>query len=304
MPDIICVNNQAGKGGIAGGQGSQGQASQSASGAGVNSNGYPVLSITTGMTASFDIQLTQDLQGIIPSDLTAIQSIKMVAKPSMQSSNITFQKDCTITDATQGKISIQLTPTQVNYNQGLHFAQILCYNADQQQVKNYRCYVEIRKGMIGARDQVTYPVTVLDVRLAIMDTCAEANHLLDDLEFSDMMIIDSVQRAVNQWNETPPQISVMYTASNFPWRQHLIKGAVGYLMQMVAYRYNRNRMQYSNSGINLDDSDKGPNYIAMAQQAKQQWKLWLMTKKTQCNMQQCFGVLSDPTFRNYSPWYS
>lgn len=48
---MICIaENSGGKGGIAGGAGANGQGSQSATGAGSSSYGYPVVEVTTGMT--------------------------------------------------------------------------------------------------------------------------------------------------------------------------------------------------------------------------------------------------------------
>ena len=46
----ICIaENSGGKGGIAGGAGAQGQASQNATGAAAHGYGYPVIEVVTGM---------------------------------------------------------------------------------------------------------------------------------------------------------------------------------------------------------------------------------------------------------------
>ena len=39
-------------------------------------------------------------------------------------------------------------------------------------------------------------------------------------------------------------------------------------MSMVTYRYARNRMQHSNAGLSMDDSDKQAVYSNLAAQAK------------------------------------
>lgn len=292
---MICIAaNSGGKGGVAGGAGASGQASQNATGTGANSYGYPVLEAVTGMTATYTIQLTDDYNGEVPSDLTGIQSVRFVAAPTMNGNvERRIEKDCTFTP--EGVVTLVLTPNELNYNNGVWFAEVLCTDAEGKLVKNYRAYLCVRKGTTGSNDKPN-TVTVMDVRLALMDTSAEANQLIDDLEFSDVMILASVQRCIDEWNETPPETAARFDATNFPYREHLIKGVIGYLMQMIAYRYTRNRMQYSASGLNLDSSDKGPQYIQLAQMARQEWKNFIAAKKTELNMQECFGTVDLPYF--------
>lgn len=296
---MICIaENSGGKGGISGGAGANGQASQQAGGAGASDYGYPVLEVTTGMTTELQVQLTKDYNGTLPADLSSITKVEFRARPSMISHNREIVVECTYTD--DGKVTLPLTPKELDFNNGLWYAEFLTYE-DDKLVGNYRSYLCIRKGMTGSTDG-PYTITALDVRLAVMDTSPEANQLLDDLEFSDMMIYHAVERAINEWNETPPDLEHRFDATTFPWTEHLIKGAVGYLMQEVAYRYNRNRMQYSAAGLTLDTSDKGPTYIAMAQAARVEWKNFVAAKKTELNMQECFGTFSLPYFGNRCWW--
>ena len=296
---MICIaENSGGFGGISGGAGADGQASQHAGGAGASDYGYPVLEVTTGMTTELEVQLTKDYSGTLPADLSSITKVEFRARPSMVSHNREIVVECTYTP--DGKVTVPLTPKELNYNNGLWYAEFLTYE-DDKLVANYRAYLCIRKGMTGSTDG-PYTITALDVRLAVMDTSPETNQLLDDLEFSDMMIYHAVIRAINEWNETPPDLEHKFDATTFPWPEHLIKGAAGYLMQEVAYRYNRNRMQYNAAGLTLDTSDKGPTYIAMAQAARLEWKNFIAAKKTELNMQECFGTFSLPYFGNRCYW--
>ena len=296
---MICIaENSGGKGGVAGGAGANGQASQHADGVGANDYGYPVIEVVTGLTTDVTVQLTKDYNGEIPSDLSSITKVEFRARPSMVSYDREIKVDCDFTD--DGIVNIHLTPNEVDYNNGVWYAEFLTYQ-DDLVVGNYRSYLCIRKGMTGSKNGPN-TVTAMDVRLAVMDTSAEANQLLDDLEFSDMMIYHAVERSIDEWNETPPMLEHLFDATNFPFKEHLIKGAVGYLMQEVAYRYNRNRMQYSASGLNLDSNDKGPAYIAMAQAARLEWKNFIAAKKTELNMQECFGTFQLPYFGNRCYW--
>ena len=250
------------------------------------------------MTTDLTVQLTKDYNGTLPSDLSSITKVEFRARPSMISYNKEIKVDCTYTP--EGQVTVHLTPNELDFNNGVWYAEFLTYQ-DDLLVANYRSYLCIRKGMTGSTDGPN-TITAMDVRLAVMDTSVEANQLLDDLEFSDMMIYHAIERSIDEWNETPPELERRFNATNFPWKEHLIKGAVGYLMQEVAYRYNRNRMQYSASGLQLDTNDKGPAYIAMAQAARIEWKNFVAAKKTELNMAECFGIFSLPYFGNRC-WY-
>lgn len=290
---MICIaENSGGLGGVAGGAGAEGQASQKAGGAGSGSYGYPVIELTTGMTKDITVQLTKDYNGTLPADLSGITKVEFRARPSMVSDYKDIKIDCTYT--ADGVVTVPFTEKELNYNNGVWYAEFLTYQGDLL-VGNYRSYLCIRKGMTGSTDG-PHTITAMDVRLALMDTSVEANQLLDDLEFSDMMIYHAVERALNEWEETPPGLEQHFDGTTFPWTEALIKGAVGYLMQEVAYRYTRNRMQYSAAGLTLDTSDKGPAYIALAQAARQEWKNFVAAKKTELNMNECFGSFALPYF--------
>lgn len=293
---MICIaENSGGKGGVAGGAGANGQASQHADGAGASDYGYPVLEVTTGMTTSLSVQLTQDTDGTIPADMSGVSTVKFIARPSMYGSpDRQLEVPCTFNE--DGLVSLTFTPEIVDNNNGVWYSEFLCYGAGTPPVllKSFRSYLCIRKGMTGS-DRGT-DITAMDVRLALMDTSAEANQLLDDLEFSDMMIYNAIERCINEWNETPPELNRRYDATTFPYKEALIKGAVGYLMQAIAYRYTRNRMTYAASGLQLDTSDKGPQYIQLASQARMEWKSFIAAKKTEHNMAECFGVVDMPYF--------
>lgn len=299
--DMICIaENSGGQGGVAGGGGSAGQGSGVASGAGAHGYGWPVLEVVTGMTTDLTVQLTKDYSGEVASDLSGIKHVIFRCRPSMWPYTKEIKVECTYTE--DGIVTVPLTPKELNYNNGVWYAEFMCYADDDKKVlvQDYRAYLCVRKGMDGSTDGPN-TITVMDVRLAVMDTSPEANSLLDDLEFSDMMILHAVERCVNEWNETPPGLSRTFDMTSFPFKEHLIKGAVGFLMQEVAYRYTRNRMQYSAAGLSLDTNDKGPMYIQLAQMARQEWKNFVAQKKTELNMHECFGTFSLPYFGN--KWY-
>ena len=299
MSTICIAQNSGGLGGVGGGAGAEGQASQVATGAAGRGYGYPVLECTTGLTATYDIQLTKDYNGELPADLSKVTDVYFVARPTMRSgADREIKVPCTFTE--DGKVTLELTPKEVDYNQGVWYAEFLCYEGDKL-TQNYRSYLCIRKGTQGSRAG-NHTVTPMDVRLALMDTSPEMNSLLDDLEYSDVMILNAVERAMDEWEETPPMLSRHFDATTFPYREHLIKGAVGYLLQSVMYRYMRNRMQYSASGLSFDSNDKGQTYLMLAREARAEWKNFIAAAKTSMNMNECFAVVSQPWFGDGYYW--
>ena len=43
-------------------------------------------------------------------------------------------------------------------------------------------------------------------------------------------------------------------------------------------------MRHSNAGLTVDDNDKGQLYLQMAQNALNEWKSFVQTKKSELNM--------------------
>lgn len=295
MSEICLAADGGGKGGYAGGAGSEGQASQMAGGAGATGYGVPVIEVVTGMDCDLSLRLTRDTSGAIPCDLSGVASVELAARPTMRggATGRDLHVPCTFTD--DGRVSLHLSPKETSGNQGVWFAEVRCLDSEGRLVQSHRAYLCIRKG-IDDRSSGPRAVTPMDVRLALMDTSPEANELLDDLEFSDALILEAVQRAVDEFEETPPMLARRFDATNFPWHEHLVKGAVGFLLQAVAHRYIRNRLQYSAAGMSMDSSDKGPAYLQLAASARSEWRAFIAAMKTSLNMDECFGVVSQPWF--------
>lgn len=294
MGAICITENSGGKGGIAGGGGASGQPSLSNKGYGACGYGTPVFEFETGVDCTLSCQLTDDTDGVIPADLSKVKTVYMLIRPTMRSdSGLEIKFPCTFTD--DGKISIDINGDTTKSKQGVWYAEIVCLDDEDRIVQTFKAYVCIRKGMDpGTLGPDT--ITPMDVRMAIMDTSAEANELLDDLEFSDAMILHAVQRALNEFEETPPTLMQRFNATTFPWKEHLLKGAISYLLQSVAYRYMRNRMQYQAGGVHVDNNDKGGSYLQLAASARQEWKLFISAMKTSMNMDECCGVILQPWF--------
>lgn len=114
-------------------------------------------------------------------------------------------------------------------------------------------------------------LTIDDLRMALWDFSTE-NTLLDAEEFSDALLMQARKQAIDDWNGQPGYHDT-YTVSNFPvaylgmWR----KGAIAHALLIRAFTYARNRLNSSVAGITVQDKDKAPDYVALAQPLKQEW---------------------------------
>lgn len=248
------------------------------------------------MYSDFTVQLTKDLQGTVPADFTDIQRVDLICLATGHRESM-FKVQCQMLQ--NGRISFSLTPKEVNHRPGIHFAQFHCYDYQNKLRHVFKCCIQIQKSFQGCSKDHFQPLTIAQVRMALYDTSGQQNQLLDDLQFSDVVIARCMKRAVKDWNQMPPQLATGQTVATFPYTANLCDGAVGYVLQMAANRYIRNQMRHSNAGLSMDDSDKGQLYLQLANSLISQWKAWVQTKKNQLNMLQCMGSISDIYFEDY-----
>lgn len=300
MADLVIPRAIPGLGGVGGGQGYDGQPSQTATGHAAASYGIPVIHTTTGLTADFVIQLTEDVQGTRPAQLFSTPNIKFICLTSGSCRGPLFTVPCEYLG--NGRIRFTLSAQDTIDRQGLHYAEIQCRNQQDELKDVFKCCVQIQKSLSSCGKEFR-PLTIAQVRMEIYDTSGMQNELLNDLQFSDIVIARCMQRAVQDWNEMPPELSRELTVSTFPFKSNLCTGASGYLFRMAATRYIRNQMRHSNAGLSIDDNDKGQMYMQLAQNALQEWRNWVQTKKTQINMLQCTGSISDVFMQGSQYWW-
>lgn len=300
MADICIPQAVPGLGGVGGGGGAQGQPSQNAQGHEASSYGIPVIRTTEGITADFTVQLTKDVQGTIPAELYSTANIKLVCL-AQNKGCFTFEVDCE--HLGNGRVAFTLGPEQTECNPGLHYAEFHCRDEEGNVKHVFKCCVEIQKSLVTPCRCKFRPLTIAQVRMQVYDTSGQQNQLLDDLQFSDIVIARCMDKAVQDWNQMPPALSRPFSVSTFPFRSNLCTGASGYLFRMASYRYMRNQMRHANAGLTVDDNDKGQMYIQLAQNALQEWKNFVQTKKTQLNMMECMGSISDIYLESSQRWW-
>ena len=277
-------------------------------GFGTSGTGWPVIMLTAEMKKNLYLQL-QDYwcDNDSPSDLTGVDKVTLVSKEWMTAPEIYLEKEASIEDATNGIVKFGFKPKNIKLA-GIWPSVVQCFDTEGELIAQYKCYLYVQpnyKTIGQTPPNYTCPVQPHEIRLILMDTCPEANTLLMDLEFSDPEIMFSIIRPIEEWNETPPDLSgngYSYTQNTFPWRDAWRKAAAGYLLQSSAIRDIRNSLQYNAGGVSVNEYSKGPTYIQLGQQMVAEWRDWMERKKKELNMGLCYGSILSPSFgAPYSP---
>lgn len=135
------------------------------------------------------------------------------------------------------------------------------------------------------------PLSFAEIRLALRDSGAVENRLLQTVRFSDEEMVLAMSRPVLYWNEIPPEIG-SYDLRTFPYRYHWLQGTIGYLMLMLSEYQRANQLEYSAGGLSVRDQSAFMTYAQAAELYISQYKAFVRQKKTQLNMQSGFGSVS------------
>lgn len=284
---MLCLSaTYTGSGSVAGGSGDIGSPSQNLLGA-ASSYGVPVIELKTGITQSVDISLKKDVYGEETYTIPEGAELKFVTKEFINDNKYGLELPVTVLDADSGLISIEFPQSKIPYP-GLWPAAVVVHDGAAR-VAEFFCYFCLEMGLNRGTDfRKPEPITVGEVRLALMDFSPDYNTLLNDLEFSDTQIYAAMRRPVDEWNETPPDIS-RFNTTNFPFHEAWLKATCAYLLDSAAYRYSRNALPHNAGGLTLDPLNKGVVYHNEAAMLKGEWKAFIAAKKTEINMNACWG---------------
>lgn len=153
-------------------------------------------------------------------------------------------------------------------------------------------YLSVERGLFGDTTptyQQIGPPTLQEIRTQLRDTLLE-NDLLGAAEFSDLELIHSILRPIQEWNETPPPVAVL-NAGNFPFRNAWMNAIVANCLMIAAHWYERNRLPASHGGITVDDRNKANPYLLVAQMLRKEWKEFVQHKKIQINVERASGTV-------------
>lgn len=168
---------------------------------------------------------------------------------------------------------------------GILFSHMVLVDGDKKPALVDCGYLDV-EGRI--RKAGTRPIGIFDVRMALMDLSPEWNVLLDSLEFEDGAIAFALQRPIDLWNETPPNLGPL-TQSTFPYREHWLQGTCGFLLKTAAHLFRRNTLSYQAGGLSISDQNKEQEYLREGARMVDEYKQWIVRKKYELNLNQFYG---------------
>jgi len=222
-------------------------------------------------------------------------TVRMATSQWSNSNNNVFEISGTIVNATTGLVSFHITPTETNLP-GVFVASVgVFWNGVLKFQTMY--YIELMPNnfALTARGPLTVPI----VRLELMDTCPDANYLLDELEFTDAEIVHAMRKTVDVFNDANPPVGG-YSYDSFPYFSGWIKGTVAFLLKMVSHKYRRNALQYSAGGITIADQERYRAYEQMAAKEEQEYRDWVTQKKVSINIGLGYGSLGPSPYGRWS----
>ena len=247
------------------------------------SNHLPVDQVPEGGAAFFSAVVTNAANN--PMNLVDMQ-VRYVVRSSLFSTGYT-EIDCTMVRPDVGAIEVYI-PANILNEPGLHLAGLQVYNLDGKLIYQLPRYLEITPKLTSANR----PVTVAEIRFALRDY-PELNSLLNDVEFSDNEIAYCITKPVDRWNSMLPDVGTS-DIHNFPWRHAHLEATIGELLKVAAYNYLRNQLPYSAGGLSVDDKNKGPAYLQLAEQAIGKFEMFCQERKFEMNLMGGFGYLTGP----------
>lgn len=246
-------------------------------------NQLPVDQVPENGTAFFSTVIVNAENN--PMNLTDMK-VRYVVRASLFTEAYT-EIDCTIQNVDKGLIDVYI-PADIMNEPGLHLAAIQVYNLDGKLILQAPRYLEITPLITS----VSRPITIAEVRFALRDY-PEANNLLNDVEFSDNEIAYCITKPIDKWNTMLPDVG-RYDVHNFPWHDMHLNATIGELLKIAAYHYMRNQLPYSSGGLSIDDKNKGPAYMQMAQQELAKFEQFCMERKFEANVMGGFIWLPGP----------
>jgi len=254
--------------------------------------GKPVLSAMAQAPSTFVIGLYDKYDQ--PLDLTNTDNILFIAREMTYTDTRYIEKECAITDASAGQITLVLEKADVPHA-GLWEAGFQLRTTSNEVQTEFRIYLELQKGMHYEISSRIDPITIGEVRMAMFDRCPADNEYLDDVEFKDTEIVYAIRRAIDLWNEEKPVIAgSLYTMATYPYRYHGTNAAAALLLIMKGNNLLRNRMPITTGSGVIDDKERANPYIKIGQEMLTEYRRWMRGEKQRINATNVFGGTSRP----------
>ena len=253
----------------------------------------PVIAGVTEQKRKYTIQFKY--ANDLPVDLTNVTKVMFYAKETYDAINYYVEKECSITDAAEGMITLKLKASNIPYS-GVWWAGFHMFDSSNTAIAQYDVYLYVEKSLTSA-NRTNNTITISEVRMALLDRCPADNSLLDDIEFSDAEIAFAIRRPVDEWNERPPRIlTYQYTTATFPYRYYWTNAASGELLKMAANNLIRNKMNYQAGGVSIEDKSRAPIYVQLAKELHLEYLEWMILEKTRLNAESIYGGVKTITY--------
>jgi len=143
------------------------------------------------------------------------------------------------------------------------------------------------------------PPTIQEIRMRLMDSAANENLLLNDIEFKDEQILQAIALPIQFWNETPPPLRPLQTTRTFPFRGAWMSGILAQLHLTMANHFRRN--VFRGAAGATSDKDKEREYMAEGQRLWAEYQAWVLNKKVEINLKS-FNSANPSQYAGRSGW--
>jgi hypothetical protein len=215
---------------------------------------------------------------------------------SLSAAHWSFEPDDNELSLVDQTVSQNTATTRLESGDDGVFYAVSCLAETNQGLKYERGLVVPVGNIYQEPDSLTRRRAMFMSRQFLRDYPDENELLFGELEYdwSDMKL--AAQMAMNDWNQTPPVSNT--DLEDFPKevRNLLYRRIAIELIHMGTHGQARNQYNYSDQGFSVQENDKAPMYMRLAQQMEQKYekrkKKWKMTQ----NMRTFWGGQHSDSF--------
>lgn len=207
--------------------------------------------------------------------------------------------DCEVVNppGTDGCIQVEMTEEVVAYP-GISSVEFALLDVEQKVIFTNAIYLIVNRGQFGpagSLSNVGGPPTIAEIKLHLRDSDPNDNLWLGIEEFDLAEIAACIETPIAYFNEARPPLNQQWNTSNFPWRYHWLSGIIACLYKLAAKHYARVHLPYQQQGgLMIDDKNKAQEYSAIANEAWNEYKDWVLRTKVGINAMGAIQTVGSP----------